>query len=341
MKNFIFSALLFLLASCSSFNNSRNLSSTGGALDGTYLGAAKYKFGRKGPNRPAVRIYLHEIEGEKGSYNAVLLEYVNLLKMAPKYIASNKLPLVSNKIGYLNQITRKISIYKVTPTEDAMTFEMNPLRVKGDNIQADQVDNPRLLILSKGDNLEHPLEGARITQSNNSQPGEIYFPSEEDKRDHGVQYALAKFTYEKVKLDSTWRKTFLPGPYLSQYARKDDVVLELSQSGNIGMGEFKLNPAYADMSARKRRKMFTNPKSAFINGRYQAIEPIDGMFLFVKENRNERADRNVVGRVGLFIDIFDATKSLNQDVVELVLIDPNNPEDFHMYYEHPENGEGN
>jgi hypothetical protein len=340
VKNLLFSALVFILASCSSFNNSRNLSSTGGALDGTYLGAGKYKFGRKGPNRPAVRLYLHEIEGEKGSYHAVLLEYVNLLKMAPKYVASNKLPKLSNKIGYLNQITRKIAIYKVVPTQDPLTFEMQSLKVSGDDIVVEVSDKPRLLILSESQDQEHPLVGAKITQSTSSQAKEIYFPGDKDKQDHGVQYSLAKFTYEKVKLDSTWRKSYLPGPYLSQYGRKTDVVLELNQSGNVGMADFKINPAMANMPAEKRRKMFTNPKSAFINGQYQAIEPRDGMFLFVKENRSERSDRNVKGRVGLFIDIFDASKSLNQDVVELVLIDPENPEDFHMYYEHPDNGDG-
>ena len=340
MKNLLLSVLFLFLASCSSFNNSRNLSSSGGELDGTYLGSGKYKFGRKGPNRPAVRLYLHEIEGEKGSYHAVLLEYVNLLKMAPKYVASNKLPKLSNKIGYLNQITRKIAIYKVVPTDDAGVYDMLDLRVANDDIVAVTSGSPRQLILSEDQDGEHPLVGARITPSNKSQAKEIYFPGDKDKRDHGMQYSLAKFTYEKVKLDSTWRKTYLPGPYLSQYGRKNDVVLELSQSGDEGMADFKLNPAYSGMSAEKRRKMFTSPKSAFINGQYQAIEPLDGMFLFVKENRSERSDRNVKGRVGLFIDIFDASKSLNQDVVELVLIDPQNPEDFHMYYEHPDNGDG-
>jgi hypothetical protein len=64
------------------------------------------------------------------------------------------------------------------------------------------------------------------------------------------------------------------------------------------------------------------------------------MFIFKSVDAEESTKKIVEGRIGLFIDIFDATKSLNQDVVELCLIDSENPEDFLMYYEHPDNGEG-
>ena len=47
--------------------------------------------------------------------------------------------------------------------------------------------------------------------------------------------------------------------------------------------------------------------------------------------------QHVTNRIGLFIDIFDATISRNEDVVELALVNPNNSRDFLMYYEHPDN----
>ena len=74
--------------------------------------------------------------------------------------------------------------------------------------------------------------------------------------------------------------------------------------------------------------MFTNPKSAFLKGVFSVSEPHDGMFLFSPIKTNKKTINIVKGRIGLFIDIFDATKSLKMDVVELALINPDDPEDF-------------
>lgn len=340
MKSILTFIFMLLLASCSSADKSRYLASYGRDLSGTYLGVAEYKFGRKGPNKAATRIYFNEIENEKGSYHVLLLEYVNLLRMAPQYVVANKLPIASNVVGYLKNITRKIEVYKATPGAEEGSFELRPLQIVGDQIEVVAKAKPRMLVLSKEPNLENPLQGATISSVSKDQPKEIFFPMKDDEKINGAQYTIANLTYSKVGLDSTWRKNFLPGPYLSAYGRLDDEVLTLSEVNKNATAKFKSVPKFAKLSERKRRSMFTNEKSAFLRGEFAVSEPIDGMFLFSSVSSDKKSNQEVKGRIGLFIDIFDATKALNQDVVELALIDPANPEDFLMYYEHPDNGDG-
>lgn len=90
----------------------------------------------------------------------------------------------------------------------------------------------------------------------------------------------------------------------------------------------------------ERAKMFTNKQSAFLKGNFSVSEPRDGMFLFNTVKATKSTKAIVEGKIGLFIDIFDATKALGQDVVELCLINTDDPKDFLMYYEDPANGEG-
>ena len=331
---------MILLTACASKTDYRTVASTEKDISGTYVGVANYKIGRDGPNKAAIRIYLQEIEGEKGQYHAILLEYVNLLKMAPSYISSNKTPAISKKVGFLKNITRNISAYKVIPTGKEGTFEMWPLVVAGDRIEAKQTGKPRILTLSSGENLPDALAGATISSVRADEPQEIFFPKDDDEKINGVQYGIAKLTYSKAKLESTWRKNFLPGPYLATYGNLIDVVLELSGTDNNQLAQFKINENFTKLSEKKRKKMFTNEKSAFLKGDFSVSEPLDGMFLFNSVNADAKTESIVKGKIGLFIDIFDATKSLNQDVVELALIDSEKPEDFLMYYEHPNNGEG-
>lgn len=315
-------------------------------LDGTYLGVSRYKPLHKGPNRAATRIYLHEIEGERGSYHMVLLEYVNLLKMAPQYVVANKLPKFSKIVGYLKEITKKISVHKVVPSKVDGTMLIYPVKVEGDKIVAKKVANPTKLILKPGKigtsdgELKHALSGAVITSNGDDKLKEIFFPMKKDGKASGIQYSIANATYTKVGLDSTWRKEFLPGPYLSAYARNNDEVLTLRKTRKGEYMNFILNPEMAGKKKKSRKKMFTNKKSAFLQGNFESIEAADGMFL-LKPMEAQTATVNVLdGRIGLFIDIFDATKALNQDVVELVFVNTEDAEDFLMYYEHPENGEG-
>lgn len=314
-------------------------------LTGTYLGISKYSqwrfFNNKGPSRPATRAYVNDIKGEKGSYHIVLLEYVDLLKMAPQYLASNKLPWANNIIGYLKNITKKVTAYKAIPTSEEHKFNMYPLKVVNNKIEANLSKAPRVLKLSPNPNLQNPFAGAIISSVNKDQPKEIFFPAEKDGKGRGLQYNIAHFVYKKFKLDSTWRKTYLPGPYLSSYARLNDTVLTLKTENGLDLMEFITNPKFENLSPKKRERMFTNKKSAFLQGKYESTMPEEGMFILTPLDSNEETDNILKGRIGFFIDIFDATKALNQDVVELVFINPNDPEDFLMYYEHPDNGEGN
>jgi hypothetical protein len=343
MKNIFVLSFLLLLGSCASTNKPRGISSVDKDLSGQYgqyLGVADYNL-LGGEINKAVRLYLKPIEGEQGSYNAVLLEYVNLIGMAPKYILSNKAKKVSKKIGFLKNITSTIATYKVVPGEKENTFEMWPLIVVNDQIVVDQEGKPRILTLSTESGLKTVLSGATISSSGKGQPNEIFFPKDDDDKINGVQYELAKFTYDAVKLNSTWREDYLAGPYLSQYANVDDVVLDLEASGGKYSANFFLNKDYASMAPKKREAMFTSKKSAFLTGKFEAIEPQEGMFIFKATESEPKSISIVEGRIGLFIDIFDASKTkLKQDVVELALINPMDPKDFLMYYEHPENGEG-
>ena len=336
----LLASALFLISCSSTNNNSRKLASIDRDLTGTYLGVADYGPHHKGYNKKAMRIYFHPIPNEPGKYDVVLLEYVDLLKMAPSYIASNKLPFVAKTFGFLKNITSTIAAYEASPGEKENTLELWPLVVQGNQIVPKKDGKPRILSLSTAEGLTNALEGALISPSNSSEPKEIFFPSKDDEKKDGIQYATAKAAYSKAKLESTWRKEYLKGPYLSQYYKRDDVVLKCGGVEGAYNADFIINPKYAKKSEKKRRRMFTHPDSGFLKGEFSISEPRDGMFLYHSVNADEKSNDIVKNKIGLFIDVFDATKSLGQDVVELALIDSERPEAFLMYYEDPENGEG-
>lgn len=341
MKKFLSFLSLLLIVSCATTNNnSRKLASVDKDLTGTYLGVADYQKGHKGYNKKAIRIYFHPIPNEPGKYDVIILEYVDLLKMAPSYIASNKLPFIAKRTGYLKNITKTIVAYEANPGEKENTLELWPLVVQGDQIVAKKDVQPRILTLSSAEGLANPLEGATITPANATEPKEIFFPAKDDNKRNGIQYGTAKAAYKVAKLESTWRKKFLKGPYLSQYHKRDDIVLKCGGEKDQSIAEFVINEKYSKLAEKKRKAMFTHPDSAFLKGQFNVTEPRDGMFLFQNVSADERSNVIVQNKIGLFIDVFDATKSLGQDVVELALIDSEKPEDFLMYYEDPENGEG-
>jgi len=341
MKKLLSILSILLVVSCASTkNNSRKLASIDKDLTGTYLGVADYKAGHKGYNKKAIRIYFHPIANDPGKYDVVLLEYVDLLRMAPSYIASNKLPFIAKRTGYLKNITKTIVAYEANPGEKENTMELWPLVVQGDQIVPKKDVQPRILTLSSAEGLKNPLEGATITPSNEAEPKEIFFPAKDDDKRNGIQYGTAKTAYKIAKLESTWRKKYLKGPYLSQYYKRDDVVLKCGGEKDEANAEFIINEKFSKMSEKKRAAMFTHPDSAVLKGQFTVSEPRDGMFLFHSVNGDARSNGIIQNKIGLFIDIFDATKSLGQDVVELALIDSEKPEDFLMYYEDPENGEG-
>lgn len=340
MKKLALLTVSLLVASCASkMTPSRHLASLHN-LTGTYLGEAQYGSGHKGPNTPAVRIYFAPVEGKQDTYNVVLLEYVNLLKMAPSYVISNKLPIVLEKTGrdYLKDINSHISTYEATPGKAPNTFELRPLMVSGNEILPNPSLDPRILTLAQDADPKNPIAGATISKVRADEPQVIVFPREDDKT--GLQYKTAKTAYKIAKLESTWRKSFLKGPYLSQYYKKSDVVLNLTESKEgEHLAVFNLGNVNGK-SAKKRNKMFTSKKSGQLQGTLSLTEPRDGMFLFQNQSADTHTFTVLEGRICMFIDIFDATKSLGQDVVEVVMVNPEDPSDFLMYYEDPDNGEG-
>ena len=355
IKNIMMVSLVILLAACVSSektpesfqvkNFKQRTLAAQTSLEGTYLAVADYI---NHDRNPAVRIYLDEIESEPGSYYAVLLEYANLLKVFPKYVASNKFEDLSEEIGFLNHIVEKIWLYKVVPSNTSGHYAMLELKANTRNIEAVPSENPRQLILSKEAGLSHPLENAIISPSKTGHAKKIFFPNPSSRSiKYGKEYSIAHLVYGRIGLDSTWRDEFLSGPYFSAYGKKDDVVLRLSQSEDALQANFEVNPKYRykDLSRgqiKKREEVFTNPKSAFLEGGFVLREPVEGMFVFspMFSNTSEETREEISGRVGVFIDIFDATKKLNQDVVELIIVNTEDPLDFHMHYEDPDNGNG-
>lgn len=308
-------------------------------LTGTYLGEAHYPKGHEGSNKPAVRIYFSPVEGKEDTYNVVLLEYVNLLKMAPSYVVSNKMPQVLEKTGrdYLKDINSKISAYEATPGKVPNTYELRPLTVMKDEIVPNTSVDPRILTLGDvtGPN---PIEGATISKVRADEPELIVFPKEGDST--GLQYKTAKTAYKVAKLESTWRKQFLKGPYLSQYYKKSDVVVKMT-TPKEGENLATFVPGVVGKKSKKERAdMFTNKKSGELEGTFSLSEPRDGMFVFHNVDATTKTLEVIEGRICMFIDIFDATKSLHQDVVEVVMVNTEDPSDFLMYYEDPNNGEG-
>jgi hypothetical protein len=358
------------LMGCTSINQEERQRSVAssveeGSLSGTQLGVARYywnwqmkpKYDGKREKWQmkyrAVRAYFNKIEGETDSYHAIVLEYTDLRRMAAPYIGSNKLPAIQWIFGFLKRIAAKVSVYKVTPRTDSGTYEMQLLKAEGGQLVSDKSDDPSVLHLSKRNDLVHPLSGARMTKytTRKGHDVDVFFPiipKTETKKEakqrkkeskFGIQYNLANFVYNKMKLESTWRMSYLTGPYLRAYNDKKHNILNLSKSEGKLEADFKIEKSNF-ITKRGKARRFTNKKSAEIEGKYTVTEPANGIFIFTANDSNSKGREHVENRLGVFVDIFDATKSLNQDVVELIMVDSENPTDFLMYYEHPDNGEG-
>ena len=141
-------------------------------------------------------------------------------------------------------------------------------------------------------------------------------------------------------LKSTWRNQYLTGNYLATYGKETDIVLTLKSGGGTMSAEF-LDPNPNQVDLATRRQQFTNPKSAEIQGKFTVVQPDDGegVFVFAPVD-SPRGAEHVQAKLGVFIDVFDATESLGLDVVEIALVEASGSTDFLMYYEDPRNGEG-
>ena len=111
MKNLIIllvSSLMIL--SCAHTKKDRKVASVEMPdLDGfTTLGYSEYNASRKGPNRPANRIYFRQVPGAEDKYIVVLIEYLSMPKIFPRYALSSKFDFASNR-GWLKYILKKIT----------------------------------------------------------------------------------------------------------------------------------------------------------------------------------------------------------------------------------------
>ena len=340
-------ALVLFLTSCATSQNSDSshektlrTPSASSDLSGAYLGEGLFSNRSHGLHRPAMRFYLERAEGEADTYYGVLLEYDQLLSMGLPYLASQKAPVLNKVVGYLDKIATRISAYKLIPGAQGGSYEMHNLEVRDGKIVPASSFHMALHLDPKNKDANR-LMGASI--SGNSE-GKIVFPSDSDKPtgllgriDHALglsQYKLAAITYEKGHLASTWRGNWndLEGSYLSEYGRFKDGVLELYRQNGQAKAKFvKTNTTKA--------KFFTNPKSGSIEGDYVVTEPIPKMYLLVPtQNARTSSDLEMTARIGLFLDVFDgsAPEAGSHLVTELAYTNPQDPEDFMMYYEHPE-----
>lgn len=331
MKKILFLAFATMLAASCTHKAPRDPSSTID-LTGHYLGEGLFASRTAGLKRPAMRVYFEPVQNEADSYYAVLIEYDQLLSMALPYGASQKAPFFNKIVGYLNSITTRISAYKAVPGSKHGTYEFHNLEVRnGEIVPAAGVK----LMLTLGNDMNRPMIGASLA---GDADGQITFPDPEAKS-NGIadaltvtQFELAAFIYKKGHLASTWRGNWydLEGSYLSEYGRVDDGVLELLSTGGQKRMKFvKTNNTKA--------KYFTNPKSATIEGEYIVSEPVPKMYVLSSARGTKSAsDVEMGGRIGLFLDVFDgsAPEAGSHLVTELAFTNPQDPEDFMMYYEH-------
>jgi hypothetical protein len=354
LKKIYVLAMAILLASCATNQNTTGEStakndstqtqgtrtpSVAGDLSGDYLGEGLFSGRTSGLRRPAMRIYLQRAQGEADSYYGVLLEYDQLLNMGLPYLASQKAPIFNKMIGYLNSIATHISAYKLLPGTKQGTYEMHVLDVRNGQL-VPQAGFTMTLNLNLKNTTANALADATI--SGNSD-GQIVFPGGSDSSP-GVlagiaealtmsQYKLASIVYKKGHLASTWRGNWkdLEGSYLSEYGRFKDGVLELYSDSQQKMKFTKTNTTKA--------KYFTNPKSATIEGDYTITEPVPKMYILTPSKGTRTASDIEMGpRIGLFLDVFDgsAPEAGSHLVTELAFTNPKDPEDFMMYYEHPQ-----
>jgi hypothetical protein len=339
-------ALALVLASCATKQNTSPVETdvrTPSAvtdLTGTYLAEGLYSKRTHGLRNPAMRIYFDRAAGESNSYYGVLVEYDQLLNMALPFLASEKAPALNHVVGYLDKIATRISAYKFVPSNRAGTYEMRNLEVKkGQIVPADSAT--MFLILNPKADSRNPLAGAVIS---GNKDGNILFPS--DDNDSGfisrigealnlTQLKLATIVYKKGHLASTWRGNWkdLEGSYLSEYGRFTDGVHELySANGQTRAKFIKTNTTKA--------KYFTNPKSGSLEGDFAVSEPVPKFYVLTptKKAAATASDVEMNGRIGVFLDVFDASapEAGGHMVTELAYINSQDPEDFMMYYEHPQ-----
>jgi len=320
-------------------------------LSGNSLGYIDYK-GNIG--RRAVRIYSKKVDGVADTYNTVIVEYPPILSVFPRFVSTPKSEediqdgkftekfindvksKINARIGDLKHILARVTVYRTVPKAgNASAFELRRLRydTTAKSLIVDNSSEVSVLTLAEKGSLDSPLAGATISAAAKGEPAQITVPK--TSKGNGIEWQLVNLAYSAAKLDSTWRSDFLNGAYLSTYGNRKNVILNLSNAAGSLQADF-LDAKAQNIPSTE----FTNPLSAEIIGKYDVKAAQPGIFVFTPKVAGSAGSQHVETKLGLFIDVFDATKSLNMDVVELVLVDENTPTKFHMYFEDPENGEG-
>lgn len=304
--------------------------------------------------RRALRMYNKKVPGTADTYNTVLVEYPPILNVLGPYGLTPKseedlkdqnqaqkiinfLKVKGNAVvGDLKHILGRVTVYRTTPkVGDPNGFELRQVSYDPETqtLKTDESGNHSILKIDPDHKASALLAGATISPNSKGEPAPITFPK--TQFNNGMEWQLVNLAYSVAKLESTWRDDFLKGAYLSTYGNRKNKVLELSKSGSSFQANF-LNAKGQGIS----RTEFTNPVSYDIEGKYDVKMLQPGMFVFNSKNANSPGQEHVKTKFALFIDVFNATQSLNKDVVELILVDANTSSDFLMYFEDPKNGEG-
>lgn len=333
MRNLCLFAFVLCLAACATTPNATSPRNPASTVDmtGSYLGEGIFPERTEGVRRPAIRFYLDRSQDEYDTYYGVLVEYPNLVNLGRKFLTVDKAPKLGALTGYLNQISTRISAYKLVPGQRPGTYQMHNLEVRHGKIVPESYYT--MVLHLNTTNASNPLFGASIR---GHEDGNINFPTPREIRKRDVlsltQYELATLAYKIGKLSSTWRGNWqdLEGSYLSEYGRVRDGVLELySVNGQKKMKFIKPNTPAKD---------FTNPKSGTLEGDFIVSEPIPKMYILAPADNSDTASgRELTGRIGLFLDVFDASapEAGSKLVTELVFTNSADDKDYLMYYQHP------
>jgi hypothetical protein len=192
-------AFALCLAACATAptETSSRTPSSHADLSGKYLGEGLFDKRDSGVRRPAIRFYLDRSQTENDTYYGVLVEYPNLLKMTPQYLATQKVPALNKLIGYLSEISTRISAYKLVPGQQAGTYQMHNLEVRDGQIVPER-DFTMTLHLNPM-NGTNPLFGASIK---GNEDGQINFPTPKEVGIKDLltfsQYELATLVYKRA-----------------------------------------------------------------------------------------------------------------------------------------------
>jgi len=271
-------------------------------LEGRYFGTVDYD----GQKR-RVGVLLKALEGEKDSYHGIVMEYLSPFK-EKNFIADFLRPgkrkfFRRQKNGYLKELFQWVKIYKFERVYNSRTFKMIPLVVEGEEIV--ERESNVFASLQVNMNEKKPMKNAVLKTAVN---GRI------------VDLVMNKSS--KRPVSSTWRYNYIPGPYNPGYKQADIDILFLLDDFNEKTREAT---AIFDVDSLK-------DKDVFIKGRYNVSEASPGLFIF-KDNHDVKSIGSdlVEDKIGVFVDVYDASPIMN--TVELILIDPSDPEGSQMYFE--------